>query len=150
METIINESDLSELKKVHQFVRNDEIDEMNKSDWKTRMARRYYDKLYKEYAIIDLSRYKEGQFGLRWRTEDEIINGKGQSICAGRKCTDITDLKSFEMPFQYQENGVTKCELVKIRVCKACAKKISFRDLKRKSSSDGDDSSAILSKKSKT
>ena len=26
--------------------------------WETRMARRYYAKLFKEYAIADLSRYK--------------------------------------------------------------------------------------------
>ena len=34
-----------------------------------RLARRYYSKLFKEYAVADLSRHKEGRVGLRWRTQ---------------------------------------------------------------------------------
>ena len=34
-----------------------EEDDSNDS-WEVRMARRYYAKLFKEYAIADLSRYK--------------------------------------------------------------------------------------------
>lgn len=33
------------------------------------LSKRYYDRLYREYALADLSRYKLGQVGLRWRTE---------------------------------------------------------------------------------
>lgn len=40
------------------------------------MARRYFDKLHKEYALCDLSRHKKGQVGLRWRVEREVIEGK--------------------------------------------------------------------------
>jgi protein FRA10AC1 len=32
------------------------------------MAKKYYSKLYKEYALVDLSRYETGQIGCRWRT----------------------------------------------------------------------------------
>jgi protein FRA10AC1 len=32
--------------------------------------------LFKEYALADMSRYKEGKIGLRWRTEREVIAGK--------------------------------------------------------------------------
>lgn len=38
------------------FVRSDEDD--SNDSWEVRMARRYYAKLFKEYAIADLSRYK--------------------------------------------------------------------------------------------
>eukprot|EP00597_Dinobryon_sp_UTEXLB2267_P016995 CAMPEP_0201114764 /NCGR_PEP_ID=MMETSP0812-20130820/78574_1 /ASSEMBLY_ACC=CAM_ASM_000668 /TAXON_ID=98059 /ORGANISM="Dinobryon sp., Strain UTEXLB2267" /LENGTH=150 /DNA_ID=CAMNT_0047378431 /DNA_START=1636 /DNA_END=2085 /DNA_ORIENTATION=- len=131
---IIHPSDLSELQSVHQFVRDEQYDERNKGDWKIRMARRYYEKLYKEYAIVDLSRYKERKFGLRWRTEDEVVSGKGQSICGGKKCTEIEGLASYEMPFTYLENNEKKCELVKVRVCKSCAKKLRKADI---SSTDG-------------
>ncbi|CAM9306421.1 unnamed protein product, partial [Phaeothamnion confervicola] len=40
------------------------------------MALKYYRRLYKEYALADLSRYTEGKVGLRWRTESEVIAGK--------------------------------------------------------------------------
>ncbi len=33
------------------------------------MAKKYYDKLYKEYVIVDLSKYEKAQIGCRWRTE---------------------------------------------------------------------------------
>jgi hypothetical protein len=29
--------------------------------------------LFKEYAIVDLARYREGQLGLRWRTEVRLV-----------------------------------------------------------------------------
>ena len=38
-----------------------------------RMALKYYQRLCKEYAICDLSRYREGAVGLRWRTEREVL-----------------------------------------------------------------------------
>lgn len=38
------------------FVRSEEDD--SNDSWEVRMARRYYAKLFKEYAIADLSRYK--------------------------------------------------------------------------------------------
>ncbi|KAG7227905.1 hypothetical protein INR49_013699 [Caranx melampygus] len=41
------------------------------------LAKKYYDKLFKEYCIADLSRYKENKFGFRWRTENEVVSGKG-------------------------------------------------------------------------
>lgn len=40
------------------------------------MAKRYVSKLFKEYALADLSRCKTGQVGLRWRVEREVIEGK--------------------------------------------------------------------------
>jgi protein FRA10AC1 len=31
-------------------------------NWEENFAKRYYDKLYKEYCIAELSRYKEGKY----------------------------------------------------------------------------------------
>lgn len=140
---MINPTDLSELQSVHQFVRDFDEDVKNRGDWKIRLARRYYDRLYKEYAIFDVSRYKEGLFGMRWRTEDEVISGKGQSVCGGKGCQVSTDLRSYEMPFRYSENGSNKCELVKVRACKSCLKKLSH-------SSNSNEPSAASSNKRKS
>mgnify|MGYP003692569863 FL=1 len=42
------------------------------SKWETRMAVKYYDKLFKEYCIADMSHYKSGRIGLRWRSQSEV------------------------------------------------------------------------------
>lgn len=53
------------LKQYHQFLRPDDEDIDPKlstqDDYGKMLARKYYDKLYKEFAIIDLSRYTTGQ-----------------------------------------------------------------------------------------
>lgn len=33
---------------------------------KKRLAKKYYDTLFREYCIADLSRYKEKKFEFRW------------------------------------------------------------------------------------
>ncbi|EFA84872.1 hypothetical protein PPL_01865 [Heterostelium album PN500] len=76
-------SDLDTLKEYHQFIRDEDEDEDKDTDsqhnsWERRLAKKYYDRLFKEYAIIDLSRYETGQVGMRWRTESEVFSGKGQ------------------------------------------------------------------------
>lgn len=114
-------SDYSILKASHQFVRDDELDRaVFASDYKVRLARRYYDRLFKEYAIVDLSRWDTGQLGLRWRTEAEVVSGKGQVLCASSSCAKDSELTSYEVPFKYVENGVSKMELVKCRLCMTC------------------------------
>jgi protein FRA10AC1 len=98
------------------------------------MSRKYYDKLYKEFACIDLTRYKEGKFGLRWRTESEVIQGKGQNGCASTKCKnmDEDELTTYELPFVYTEHNETKTELVKVKLCLDCSKKLVYKKTKEK------------------
>ena len=122
----------------HEFVRDDDADAENARRWETRMARRYYDALHKEYAICDLSRWREGAVGLRWRTAAEVTSGKGERICAARGCDARDGLRSFELPFEYVEQGEKKLELVKCRVCRSCAKKIKGRKRSRSRSRDRD------------
>ena len=56
---------------------------------------RYHEKLFKEYALADMSRHREGQVGLRWRTEAEVFDGKGQFVCGNKRCTESDGLASF-------------------------------------------------------
>lgn len=125
-------TDFEALKQAHQFVRDDETDEQHCDDWKVRMARRYYNKLYKEYAVIDLSRYTEGRYGLRWRTEKEVIKKKGQSVCASKQCEVENNLGTYEVLFKYSEDSKTKRELVKVCLCEGCAEKLKVINSARK------------------
>lgn len=125
-------SDLDALKDAHRLVRDDAYDEEHCDDWKVRMARRYYNKLYKEYAIIDLSRFKEGRYGLRWRTEAEVVRKKGQSVCGSKDCENTRALSTFELPFKYVEDQAVKRELVKVCVCQDCSSKLQQSDTRIK------------------
>eukprot|EP00825_Cyclidium_porcatum_P048515 TRINITY_DN8173_c0_g1_i3.p1 TRINITY_DN8173_c0_g1~~TRINITY_DN8173_c0_g1_i3.p1 ORF type:complete len:173 (+),score=30.97 TRINITY_DN8173_c0_g1_i3:161-679(+) len=90
------------------------------------IALKYYNKLYKEYVIADFTKYKTGEIGLRWRTQHEVISGKGKLICANKKCQSSKFLSSYEINFSYIELGQQKNALVKIRVCKDCAQLLNF------------------------
>jgi len=120
----VTPSDVAVIKDTHEFIRDDDHDRLHCEDWKVRMARRYYDKFYKEYAIIDLSKYRERVYGLRWRTEEEVVRTKGQMLCGSKDCESSDDLHSFELPFKYVESGETKRALVKVRLCSKCAHKV--------------------------
>lgn len=122
--------DLAALKSHHKFIRDDDDDrrDMAKS-WEVRMARKYYNKLYKEFALADLSLHQDGKIGLRWRTEQEVVIGKGQFSCGSVSCTETKNLRGFEVPFRYNESGVTKFELVKVKVCEKCAKMLFYKKM---------------------
>ncbi|CAN1132660.1 Protein FRA10AC1 [Linum perenne] len=48
------------------------------------------------YCIADMSFYKSGKIGLRWRTEKEVISGKGQFKCGNKHCDEGNGLASYE------------------------------------------------------
>ena len=98
--------------------------------WEVRLARRYYAKLHREYALADMSRYKEGGIGLRWRTDREVFDGKGQFTCGNKACGESDGLESFEVHFAYQEHGERKHALVKLRCCPACADRLNYKQKK--------------------
>ncbi|XP_010523675.1 PREDICTED: protein FRA10AC1 isoform X2 [Tarenaya hassleriana] len=109
-------TDYDTLREGYRFIRSEE-DDLNAS-WEQRLVKRYYDKLFKEYCIADLSRYKTGQIGLRWRTEREVISGKGQFVCGNKHC-DEKELASYEVNFSYHEAGEHKQALVKLAACES-------------------------------
>jgi len=123
-------SDHEILAKHHRFVLSvEEEGSYEKESWETRMAKKYYTRLFREYALVDLSYYKSKKLGLRWRRESEVVSGKGQFSCANvtptKKCDETAHLHSFELNFAYVEHGVSKNELVKVRLCPRCAKKMN-------------------------
>ncbi|KAJ7300138.1 hypothetical protein O6H91_Y063400 [Diphasiastrum complanatum] len=72
-------TDQDTLRETYRFIRSEE-DDLERS-WEQRLAKRYHDKLFKEYCIADMSRHKENKVGLRWRSEKEVTSGKGLISC---------------------------------------------------------------------
>ena len=67
------------------------------------------------------------QFAMRWRTEREVVVGKGQFVCAELSCREKDGLVSWEVPFAYREKGEHKTALVKVRLCDACSEKLQYK-----------------------
>lgn len=102
-------------------------DESETTDtWEKCLAKNYYDRLFKEYCLTDLSHFKENKIAMRWRTEKEVIDGKGQFICGSIHCHEKGGLKSWEVNFGYVEQGKKKNALVKLRLCPDCSNRLNF------------------------
>ncbi|KAG8008709.1 Protein FRA10AC1-like protein, partial [Nibea albiflora] len=89
--TAKDKTDVDVLRENHRFLWRDEDEE--DMTWEKELAKKYYDKLFKEYCIADLSRYKENKFGFRWRTENEVVSGKDRSSIAfqsKRRCASTS------------------------------------------------------------
>ncbi|KAM5140730.1 protein FRA10AC1 [Mantella aurantiaca] len=122
-------TDLDVIRENHRFLwQEDDEEEMT---WEKTLAKKYYDKLFKEYCLADLSRYKENKFGFRWRVEKEVISGKGQFACGNKRCDEKEGLKSWEVNFGYMEHGEKRNALVKLRLCPECSFKLNFHHKKR-------------------
>lgn len=122
-------NDFDNIEEHHRFLWDDDDDGAGGDadshlTWEERQAKKFDSKLYQEYAVADLSRYKSGQVGLRWRTEPEVLAGKGEFVCGSLPCPDRTALRSFEVNFAYREHGVAKQALVKLRLCPSCAARL--------------------------
>lgn len=134
-------TDFDVIQENHRFVwdNNDDSD-VNSKTWGQKLAKKYYDKLFKEYCISDLSRYKQKQFAMRWRTEKEVQNGKGQFSCGARKCEEEKGLKTWEVNFVYIEHGEKKNTLIKLRLCPDCSYRLNYhkkhKEIKRKEKND--------------
>ena len=56
--------------------------------------------------------FSENRVAFRWRTEKEVISGKGQFVCAQKKvCAEKCGLRTWEVNFGYAEDGVKKDEI---------------------------------------
>lgn len=120
--TVRTERDI--LEEHHRFLRTEEEDATGQTSEEKELARRYYDKLFKEYAVVDLSRWREGMVGMRWRTADEVRKGKGHEMCGALGCKEVDELKVREVDFAYVEEEEQKRALVKVRVCRDCRRKL--------------------------
>jgi len=127
------ENDQEILKKHYQFVRSSSSESSSSNDqYGEQLAQEYERKLFRDYAVADLSKSKEGKLGLRWRNEKEVLLHKGELICASITCSEDHDLKSSLVNFAYRENGEMKQCLVKLCLCPSCDKKLEKVHHKRK------------------
>ncbi|KAG0301491.1 hypothetical protein BGZ98_008301, partial [Dissophora globulifera] len=117
----------------HRFLRSEQDDE--ELTWEKRIARKYYDKLFKEYALADLRFYKEGRIAMRWRNEKELFRGKGQFSCGNLRCLESKGLQSWEVNFGYVEQNEKKNALVKIRLCEKCSYKLNYKTQSKRAAS---------------
>ncbi|KAK0194060.1 folate-sensitive fragile site protein Fra10Ac1-domain-containing protein [Armillaria mellea] len=130
------------LKASHKFLR--EEDDEKDSSWEDKLASKYYSSLYREFAVCDLKHYKSGNFALRWRTEEEVLSGAGETTCGNTRCVHHnpsdnykTSLTTLELPFTYSEHGETKSALVKAVLCKKCLDKMMWKRRKERSEKAG-------------
>ncbi|KAH3787713.1 protein FRA10AC1-like [Dreissena polymorpha] len=124
-----DKTDFDVIRENHKFLWTEEDDP--DETWAKRLAKKYYDKLFKEYCIADLSRYKENKVAMRWRIEQEVQQGKGQFLCGDKKCNEHEGLKSWEVNFAYMEDGQKKNALVKLRLCPDCSYKLNYHHKKK-------------------
>jgi len=126
------------LKASHKFLRDDDE---KASSWDEQLARKYYTSLYREFAVCDLKHYKSGNFALRWRTEEEVLSGSGETTCGNTRCQrhfasrfpdHNSSLTTLELPFSYLEQGESKSALVKVALCEKCVKKLMWKREKEK------------------
>ncbi|KAH9068484.1 folate-sensitive fragile site protein Fra10Ac1-domain-containing protein [Lactarius deliciosus] len=129
------------LKASHKFLReDDDPTEARNPSWNDQLAQKYYDNLFREFAVCDLKHYKTGNFALRWRTESEVLSGAGENSCGNTRCKhhnnqdSATQLTTLELPFAYHEHGERKSALVKVVLCPRCLKKLMW---KRKMDKEG-------------
>ena len=121
-DTSNDRNDFTVLKENHKFLwESDKI-----QSWEEKLAKRYYDKLFKEYCITDLSKYESQKIALRWRIESEVKTGKGQFICGNKSCSESELLSSWEVNFAYIEHNEKKNALVKVRLCPDCSIKLNM------------------------
>ncbi|KAI0261813.1 folate-sensitive fragile site protein Fra10Ac1-domain-containing protein [Russula aff. rugulosa BPL654] len=128
------------LRASHKFLRhdNDPSESSHKTSWNDQLAQKYYDNLFREFAVCDLKHYKSGNFALRWRTEAEVLSGAGENTCGNTRCKHHTDqdtavqLSTLELPFAYEEHGEHKSALVKVVLCPRCLKKLMWKRNKEK------------------
>jgi len=127
------------LRASHKFLREDDDSaEAHNPSWNDQLAQKYYDSLFREFAVCDLKHYKSGNFALRWRTEAEVLSGAGENTCGNTRCKqhknkdESVQLSTLELPFAYEEHGERKSALVKVVLCPRCLKKLMWKRNKEK------------------
>lgn len=54
------------------------------------------------------------QVAMRWRTEPELVSGRGQFTCGEKHCTNRDGLRTWEVNFAYVEHSEKKNALIKL------------------------------------
>lgn len=127
-DTSRDRTDYDVIRENHKFLWEEED---NPDTWEAQLAKKYYDKLFKEYCICDLTMHKSNQVAMRWRTEPELVSGRGQFTCGEKHCSGRDGLRTWEVNFAYKEHGEKKNALVKLRLCPDCSAKLNYGSKKR-------------------
>ena len=110
----------------HQFIWSDEENDDNETNnngqkalaqTKKSSAMKYDEKLVKDFVIVLFGidpKTNRKLSGMRWRTQREVLTGKGETICGEEHCTETQDLMTTEAHFAYVEKNVKKSALVDI------------------------------------
>ena len=63
--SLIHPSEINAISTPYRFLRDEDTDERDeKASWEDRLAQKYYDSLYREFAVCDLKHYKSGNVSL--------------------------------------------------------------------------------------
>uniref|UniRef100_A0A9J2P7K6 Protein FRA10AC1 n=2 Tax=Ascaris TaxID=6251 RepID=A0A9J2P7K6_ASCLU len=132
-DTSKDRTDYDVLKERFRFLWDEKkLKEAADKSWEFRLAKKYYEKLFKEYCIADLTHYKKNKIAMRWRVEKEVRSGKGQFECGNKVCSRRDNLTSWEVNFAYMEDGTKKNALVKLRLCPECSSMLNYHSQKRR------------------
>lgn len=117
-------SDLDVLHAEYRFMRTAAHDG-DLSQEEKRMARTYYLKLARDMCLVDLSQAERTGFvGMRWRTQGEVLEGKGRLICGALDCSYTAacaeGLISASTPFSYIEDGISHTVETRTVLCLSC------------------------------
>ena len=123
-DTSKDRSDIDVIRENHRFLWNESDSE--ELTWEQKLAKKYWEKLYHEYCITDLSLYKANKVAMRFQTEAEVRSGKGQFTCGSKSCSEREKLRTWEVNFAYKEQGERKNALVKLRLCPDCSYKLNY------------------------
>jgi protein FRA10AC1 len=64
---------------------------------------------------------------MRWRTKEEVLSGKGETICSNKICDKFSELRTYEVNFKYKEEEEVKSALVKVKCCEECSIKLNYK-----------------------
>ena len=88
---------------------------------------------------------------MRWQTKKEVTDGKGQFMCAAKKCEEKENLRTWEVNFAYKESQERKNALVKVRLCPEDSYRLNYhhkrKDITKRKSSKNNHKKAKKSKK---
>jgi len=150
-----------------------EDDPESLKSWDAKLAKKYEDSLFKEFAVCDLKHYKSGNIALRWRTEDEVLSGAGETTCGNTRCAyhessldedersgsskgvvppPKPKLSTVELPFAYVEQGETTPRevLVKVVLCSRCLKKLTWKREQEKKATMANTVNALTSQEAES
>ena len=68
---------------------------------------------------------------MRWQTEKEVKDGKGQFKCGAKRCEETDNLRTWEVNFAYEEPDGRKNALVKVRLCTEDSYRLNYHHQKK-------------------